>query len=150
MDQCKFLFFPEQWNQIFLDFSKNEVFVLLFLYRRHQVNMTEVSDYLNVPLNTITGVVNRLEKKGFVLRERTKEDKRIVTIHLTVKGKQILQDEIDLIAHFFYKIMDAVSEEEKIILFRVMEKIFKVLSQEIESNTVDSNRKKKIKRIIIE
>jgi len=63
IDEFKVLFFPEQWSDIFLDFSKNEILALLFLYRRNNVNMTEIAEYIMAPLNTATGVISRLEKK---------------------------------------------------------------------------------------
>lgn len=40
--------------------------------------MTEIADYLNVPLNTATGNIGRLEKRGVIKRDVI--DKRVVTI----------------------------------------------------------------------
>ena len=37
--------------------------------------------------STITGVVDRLEKKGYVARDRVLKDRRIVMVKLTPKGK---------------------------------------------------------------
>ncbi len=60
MDRCKILFFPEQWQNILLNCSKNEAFTLFFLYRNAPVSMGEIAEYLGVPLNTVTGIISRL------------------------------------------------------------------------------------------
>ncbi len=62
LDQMKFLFFPDKWSSISLDYSKNELLSIVFIYRKESVNMSEIAEYINAPLNTVTGVINRLEK----------------------------------------------------------------------------------------
>ena len=39
-----------------------------------------------------TSVVDGLEKRGFVVRQRTREDKRFVRVALTGKGRKLIQD----------------------------------------------------------
>ena len=39
-----------------------------------QVNMTEIAEYIHVPLNTATGIINRMEKNGLIERTRSQED----------------------------------------------------------------------------
>ena len=104
IDQVKFLFFPDQWSKIFLDYSRNEIFTLIYLYRNPHVNMTEVASYINVPLNTATGVVGRMEKKGLILRERDGQDKRIVTLCLTEMGEQFVRCEIEEIEKIYERV----------------------------------------------
>ena len=41
--------------------------------------------------STVTGVVDRLEKKGYVVRDRGQEDRRVVKVHLTPKGKKLVR-----------------------------------------------------------
>ena len=93
IDEFKVLFFPEQWSDIFLDYSKNEILALLFLYRRKNANMTEIAEYIMAPLNTATGVIGRLEKKLMVERIRSAEDRRIVLITLTEAAHKVIEME---------------------------------------------------------
>ena len=78
IDQIKVLISPETWENILLDCSKNELLILLLLYRRTNINMTQIAEYIEVPLNTATGIVARMEKKQMVCRERGKEDKELL------------------------------------------------------------------------
>ena len=80
MDQIKYLMSADLWGSEVLNCSKNELFVLFLLYRKESVNMTQIAEYLNVPLNTATGIVSRMEKRALLSRTRSLEDKRVVTI----------------------------------------------------------------------
>ena len=48
--------------------------------------MTEISRSLKVTMGTLTTGVDKLIKKGYLIRKRTEEDKRIVLVELTEKG----------------------------------------------------------------
>ena len=67
IEEVKELLSSDLWENVFLNCSKNEVLIFWLLYRREEVNMTEVADYIHVPLNTATGIINRMEKNGLVI-----------------------------------------------------------------------------------
>jgi len=48
--------------------------------------MTEISRILKITMGTLTTGVDKLIKKGYLVRKRTEEDKRIVLVELTEKG----------------------------------------------------------------
>ena len=63
----------------------------------YQLTHKELTKYLNLNSSTVTGIINRLEKKGFVARLPKKNDKRITNIALTSLGYQVLEDSPDLL-----------------------------------------------------
>ena len=62
IEEVKELLSTEIWENIFLDCTKNEVLIFWLLYRKSEVNMSEIAEYIHVPLNTATGVVGRMER----------------------------------------------------------------------------------------
>jgi DNA-binding MarR family transcriptional regulator len=151
LDRCRFLFYPEQWNHIFLDFSKNDIFTLIFLYRKREVNVTEIADYLKVPLNTVTGVISRLEQKELVIRERSKLDKRVVCVRLDRLGLQMIEEELQQFSEYYLRIMEELTPDEKTLLFGLIDRIFNMLDRDIHSRTGDHlTRSQPVKRITIE
>lgn len=54
--------------------------------RRRGMTITEISQELDVTLPSVTAMMKRLEKKGYVTRERGGEDARQVRIRLTEAG----------------------------------------------------------------
>ncbi len=150
IDACKGLFFPEQWNRTFMDYSKNEVFTLFLVYRKGQVNMTEIADYLVVPLNTVTGIVSRLEKREVVTRERDKDDKRIVVVNMRPTGKEFVKKQIKEMEHYFELIMSNFTKEEMELAIKIGSKVFDIFKNNNSPNNHDYSNVKKVRRIPIE
>lgn len=53
-----------------------------------QLTMSELSRQLMVSNGNVTGVIDRLEKNGFVTRKRAEHDRRIQYIELTPHGRE--------------------------------------------------------------
>ena len=79
--------------------------------------------YKRQPLNTATGIVGRLEKRGIVLRVRSEEDKRVVTIQLSTKGMEQILAIINEIMYYGTKVLENFSQEELNLFFRMMDKL---------------------------
>ncbi len=56
--------------------------------------MSEVANRLNVTQGAVTQMATRLEKKGYVMRQKDSQDKRVTTISLTEKGKLLCDNHI--------------------------------------------------------
>ncbi len=150
IDELKFLFFPDKWSSVFLDYSKNEILVLLLLYRNKKANMTEIAEYICSPLNTATGVVARLEKKLMVERLRDKEDRRVVNIVLTKGAEDFIEQEKRTISHYFEEVVRILSDEEKKAALSIFRKVASVLQQDKSNKVNDNKTETRVKRIIIE
>lgn len=149
IDEFKFLFFPEEWSSAFLDYSKNEILALILLYKKKQVNMTEVAEYIHAPLNTATGVITRLEKKQIAQRQRDVEDKRVVFISLTTLGEAFVKKEIEELTYYFKALNAELDEEEKRVMYSVLNKAIKILKQGTKKPE-EMIKSKPVKRITIE
>ena len=149
IDKIKYLLSPEIWGNELFNCSKNVVFVLLLLYRRSDVNMTQIADYLSVPLNTATGIVARMEKRDFLIRERSSEDKRVVTIKLTEGGRAAIRDILNEMIRYGQLMMDSFTTEEVKLIFKLVDKVMDTLSNDA-SKTEAKSSEPKIRKIIIE
>ncbi len=150
IDEFKVLFFPEQWSDIFLDYSKNEILALLFLYRKKNANMTEIAEYIMAPLNTATGVIARLEKKLMVERIRSTLDRRIVLITLTNTASIVIEKEKAMIAEYVIKIYGALTEEEISSALSIYKKVLGVFKESKNQAKEETIPVRKLKKIIIE
>jgi len=150
IDKVKYLVSPELWGNEILNCTKNEAFVLFYLYQNTDVNMSQIAEYLSIPLNTATGIITRMEKKGYIARIRSAQDKRVVTIQMTEEGKQQIRNTIQEILHYGNLILDAFTKEEIQIVFRLVDKIVGVLTNERQKENQYSEAKSKIRKITIE
>ncbi len=83
-------------------------------------NMTTVAKALSVTTGTLTISVNSLVKKGFVERVRSEEDRRVVLISLTEKGKTVYLKHQKFHEDLVKKIVNQLDDEEKILLEKVL------------------------------
>jgi DNA-binding MarR family transcriptional regulator len=58
---------------------------------REHITMGEMAEWLQIKHHSAVGLVDRLESQHLVVRKRSKEDKRRVFIHITGKGRRVLQ-----------------------------------------------------------
>lgn len=83
-------------------------------------NMTSVAKALSVTTGTLTISVNSLVKKGFVERVRSEEDRRVVLVSLTDKGKRIYKKHQKFHEDMVKGIVKQLNEEEKVLLEKVL------------------------------
>ena len=85
--------------------------------------MRELATFLNVAVNSVTSIVDNLEKKGLVRRVRSEEDRRIIRVELTDAGRLIHQDALDVNMQLFRTMLRALSSEEQKIFLLLIRKI---------------------------
>lgn len=146
IDEVKELLSPDLWENILLDCTKNEILILFLLYRSEEVNMSQVAEYIHVPLNTATGIVARMEKRNLLIRIRSIEDKRIVTIKLCDDGLAQIQSLIREITYYGSQIANSFTTEEMTLFFHMLQKTLQILKQERKRE----DNKSKVKKIVIE
>lgn len=149
LDKFKLLVSPKNWENVLMDCSKNEVFVMLLLYQKDQVNMTQIAEYIQVPLNTATGIVARMEKKKLLKRQRSEEDKRVVTIRMTENGLACVKGILSEILHYGQIVLNKLTPEELKVGVQILEKIFDALGEEYEESQKPA-QEKKIRKIPID
>ena len=65
---------------------------ILALYENGPLSPSQIAKHILVNSSTVTGIIDRLEKKDFVKRLRISSDRRIVTIHLTKAGRKLAKN----------------------------------------------------------
>jgi MarR family transcriptional regulator, organic hydroperoxide resistance regulator len=66
-----------------------QLWALKTISQNGSLSQGELSEKMCLHPSTITGVVDRLEKKGYVVRDRNHADRRVVKVRLTSKGKTL-------------------------------------------------------------
>ena len=78
-------------NPLFREFGIDVVSsqILLLVQERGGVAMSELLGIMHLPQSTISHQLQRLEKRGYILRERGGVDQRAVSISLTESGAEV-------------------------------------------------------------
>ena len=69
------------------DLTYNDFHVIEAIGLREPKSMKTVANLMDVTTGTLTKAMDGLTEKGYVIRERSKQDKRVVWVYLTEKGK---------------------------------------------------------------
>ena len=83
-----------------------------------------------VTVSTLTTNMNGLEKKGYIRRERSQEDKRVVYVILTEKGKKAFYHHRDFHKKMIKAIIKNLSEEEMELLYRCLQNLNRFFESE--------------------
>lgn len=70
----------------FKDITNNDMHVMDAIGIQAPKNMSSIARELSVTVGTLTISMNSLVKKGYVVRQRSSEDRRVVYISLSEKG----------------------------------------------------------------
>ncbi|HLN61821.1 MAG TPA: MarR family transcriptional regulator [Symbiobacteriaceae bacterium] len=65
--------------------------LLLAATQSQDVTLGGLSEQLNCSRGNVTGIVDRLERDQWLQRERSTDDRRVITVRLTEKGDQVAE-----------------------------------------------------------
>jgi len=106
-----------------LDISHQQFLVLLSIENNEgPITETEITEVIERNLNTISSMINRLEKRGFVKRMRNSDNRRTVSLSLTSQGKEMLYRGLVAGWQFIENIMAPYSEKELASFCELLEK----------------------------
>ena len=104
----------------FRDITNNDMHIIEAIGIDEQNNMSAIAHKLSVTVSTLTTNMNGLEKKGYIIRTRSSEDKRVVLVTLTEKGKKAFYHHRDFRKNMIKAIVKNLSDEEMEILYRCL------------------------------
>ena len=115
----------EHLKQIDLTHSQADVIVLLAHESDKVFRQRDIERALNYSNPTVTGLMNRLEQKGFIVRGVDPEDSRARIISLTDKALEVVEEIYQSIRQLEQMLLEDFSEEEIQTLQPLMARIAK-------------------------
>ena len=91
---------------------------LLALHEHGPLSLSHIGRVIMVKSSTVTGIIDRLEQKGLVIRLRNSPDRRAITIELTEAGKKLADNAPPPIQQ---KIMDGLRELPRAHIERIVD-----------------------------
>lgn len=107
----------------FKEISINDMHIIDAIGIEDSKNMSTVAKAMSVTVGTLTTAINNLVKKGYVSRVRSAEDKRVVLLSLTDKGRAAYEKHADFHRRMVQTVMEGFEGEEMDILVRALEKL---------------------------
>ena len=89
-----------------------QVMLLFFLQQNNGSSLTQISQGLMLENPTVTGLIDRLEKSGYVKRSDHPNDRRVYLVHLTEKGNKVAKKALPIVKKLNEQIKEGYSKEE--------------------------------------
>lgn len=113
----------ETWSKKLEGTTKMELHVLLLVQTQPDIVLGEIRERLGVPNSTLTGVIDRVEKRGLVERTISARDRRSYGLKLTDKGKEIRREHDRVLLMISSKILATLDEDEKMTFIKLLTKV---------------------------
>ena len=101
--------------------------VIATIYSQGPQSLNSLSNNTSIKLSTLSRLVGRLEKRGFISRKRVRTNNRAVEITLREKGRKVAQQMIPHCIQYEKDICAHFSASELASLRRLLPKLFDVL-----------------------
>ena len=105
------------------ELNMQELRVVEFLGNEGPRMMRELAEHLTVAVNSMTSIVDSLEKKGLVQRHRSEEDRRVIRVELTDPGREVYQSLVEVNQRLFRSMLGALTQDEQEIFMVLFRKI---------------------------
>ena len=107
-------------TESFQDITNNDMHVIEAIGIGTPKNMSAIAKQLHVTTGTLTISMNSLVKKGYVKRERSERDRRVVYIMLTAKGKLAYRHHAEFHRKMTEALVEGLDPEETKLLVRAL------------------------------
>ncbi len=114
-----------------------QLLILHALSRRGELTMGEIADEVTLSQGTITTILDRLERRALLSRERGSRDKRRVYARITPAGRSLLEQAPAPLQQEFMERFLGLSEHEQSDILRALEKVAAMMNAgEIDASPV--------------
>lgn len=104
-----------------LGFSHVRIIIILHVFK--VLSMKEVTEKISKDKSTVTILVNKLEKKGYLRKKVCEEDRRVTYLELEDKAKEILNIIFEVSDIFQSRVEKILDEEERKMFIKIMSKL---------------------------
>ncbi|MFF2093295.1 MarR family winged helix-turn-helix transcriptional regulator [Paenibacillus sp. NPDC058174] len=86
----------QEWNKRMTHNLSYTQFKMMFrLHLEGKLKVSELAESMGLTSGAITGVADKLVAEDYVMRERATDDRRVVYIEITPKGKLMIEELLD-------------------------------------------------------
>lgn len=105
------------------DITNNDMHIIEAVGIEEPRNMSDIAKRLGVTVGTLTTNMNGLDKKGYIIRQRSDTDKRVVYVTLTERGRKAFFHHRDFHKNMIKSAVIGLDDDEKRTLYRCLKKL---------------------------
>ena len=107
---------------------RSQHMMLMHLNRRDfKVSQKELADHFEISPVAVAVTLKKLESDGYIEKAASKDDSRFNEIAITEKGRSVVEFSHKVFSETDEKTFEGISDEERIILLEILDKVEKNL-----------------------
>ena len=106
-----------------------EILEILFACTEKKLTPAELADQVHMTRSTMTGNLDALQRKGYIIRESHPSDRRMTLIKITDKGIKFCKTAMPKRYSDILKVMSALTSEERNQMKEVYKKLLNVIKE---------------------
>jgi DNA-binding MarR family transcriptional regulator len=111
------------FNEHGLDLSKEQMIILKKLHEQDGLNQNELASLTFRDKSSMARLLSKMEKKNYIQRKQSKEDKRINLVFLTEKGRTIFKQTRPALKKLINTMEENITMEEKKLMIKILKKV---------------------------
>lgn len=120
------------------DLTINEIHILEKIAENQGTNIRNLAECLGVTTATVTVAVQKLQKKGYVIKRKSRSDLRGVTLSLTENGVKVVRSHNIFHIRMVRSMSEGLTENEKNVLYSGLMKLDGHLTEFIEKRIYET------------
>lgn len=111
---------------------------LLSVVEKGPTTATAIGREVQLSASTVVGILDRLEEKGLISRERDRTDRRLVSIRATASGEALAQNAPSPLQATLANMLGTLPEGEQATIARSLERIAGLMAAQHLDNSLDA------------
>ena len=104
-----------------LDLTYTQYITLLALWEKDHITVKELGEKLYLDSGTLTPLLNKLEKKGYIIKNKSDKDGRELVVIVTDKGLELKQKALEVPPEIAKCVN--LKKEEAIVFYQLLHKV---------------------------
>jgi len=107
------------------DVTHTQMMIMSILTHMGRMKIGDISEEIGLSISTVSGILDRMEEQGYICRERSKDDRRVVYVALEEKYKKFHVEMMNDMNSKISNIIEKMTDEE----YRTVNNAFDILNR---------------------
>jgi len=104
-----------------------QLVILQEISSQGEVTAGEIARAVSLSQATVTGILDRMEKRGLIARQRSDRDKRRIMVSITATGEQVLKDAPPLMQEAFVERFSNLQDWEQTMILSALQRLVTIM-----------------------
>lgn len=117
-----------------------QLVLLQEISRLGEVTPGEIARAVSLSQATVTGILERMERRGLIARERSDRDKRRIMVRTTIDGERTLEDAPPVLQETFLERFSNLEEWEQTMILCALQRLVVIMNVDADGILHPSSR----------